>query len=67
MPFLREDVVGDRPRVDRQAAVVQHASQLRDALGGELEAHQRQHLRVAVLLDDVDALVAVDEAPSARR
>ena len=33
----------------------------------QLEPHQLQQLRVAVLLDDVDALVRVDERRRARR
>src|SRR6266498_3868093 len=59
--LLREDVVGNRTRVDRQAVVVQDLSQLRDSLRTELQAHETQHLGITVLLDDVDALVAVDE------
>ena len=48
--------------VDRQAVVVQHAAQLASVASGvQLELQQLQHLRVAVLLDDVDALVRVDE------
>ena len=60
-PFLRQHVVGDAAGVDRQAVVVQHAAQLRLPLRRQLELHQLQQLRVAVLLDDVDALVRVDE------
>ena len=44
-----------------KAVVVQHAAQLRLPLRRQLELHQLQELRVAVLLDDVDALVRVDE------
>ena len=35
--------------------------------GIELHAHQRQHLGVAVLLDHVDAIVAIDEVGQVAR
>src|SRR5262249_48788761 len=60
-PFLRQDIVRDAPSVNRQTAVVKNASKLRDLLWHRLEFDQLEHLSVAVLLDDVDALVRVYE------
>jgi hypothetical protein len=40
---------------------VQHAPQFRDAPRPAARLQQPEHLGVAVLLDDVDPLVAVDE------
>ena len=37
------------------------AAQLRHFGGRNVQLHQLQHLRVAILLDHVDALVRVDE------
>ena len=65
--FLRQHIVGDAAGVDRQAVVVQHAAQLRDALGDSSRRISCSELRVAVLLDDVDALVRVDERRPDRR
>ena len=65
--FLRQDVVAHAPRVDRQPVVVQHAAQLGAALRRQLELQQHRQLGIAVLLDDVDALVRVDELQRCRR
>src|SRR6188768_3114320 len=59
--FLLLDGVGHRAGVDRQAAVVQHAAQTGDPLGRAIEPHQPEHLRVTILLDDVDPRVAVEK------
>ena len=43
------------------------ASQLGDLRRRELQPHQAEHLRVAVLLDDVDARIPIDEVGQLRR
>ena len=40
---------------------MQHAAQTGDALGRAIEPHQPEHLRVTVLLDDIDPRVAIEE------
>jgi hypothetical protein len=46
---------------------VAHAAQLGDALQRHLEPHQAQHLGIAVLLDDGDPIVTVDEPGQVER
>jgi hypothetical protein len=65
--FLHEHIVGDRPRVDRQAVVVEHAPAAAREIGRQVHLDEGQHLRVAVLLDHVDALVTGDELRQLRR
>ena len=55
--LLLQDAVGDAARVDRQAVVVQHAAKRAAQLRFAVHQQQAQHLRVAVLLDDVHAIV----------
>src|SRR5882762_703993 len=50
-----------RAAVDRQPVIVLDAPQLRDLLRVAFELDQAPHLPVAVLIDDVDAIVRVDE------
>src|SRR5205814_9259797 len=59
--LLLEQLVRQRSAVNRQAVVVLDAAQLRDLLRVAFELQQGPHLAVAVLIDDVDALVHVDE------
>src|SRR6516162_5034480 len=59
--FLRQHIVGDAPRVDWQAVVVEHAAQLRLTIRRELQLHELKELRIAVLFDDIHTLVRVDE------
>src|SRR3984893_3193318 len=60
-PLLVYNVIGDGPRIQRQATVIFHASQFRNIGGVKFKTHQPQHLRIAVLLHDINALVAADE------
>src|SRR6185503_10911112 len=59
--LLSKNLVSNRPRVDREPVVVKHLPKLRSAFGAEGQSHQAEHLCVAVLLDDVNALVMIDE------
>ena len=59
--LLAHDLVSHGARIQRQSAVIADAAQLGDIVRIELQAHQGQQLRVAVLVDDVDALVPADE------
>ena len=59
--FLRENLVGNRPGVHGEPVVMQHLPELGSSLRAQGQPHQAQHLPVAVLLDDVDALVMIDE------
>src|SRR3990172_9493625 len=70
-PLLREDLLGHEAGVDGKPAVVEDAPELfylARELGPrrELETHELEHLPVAVLLDEVDALVASDEGREVR-
>src|SRR3954471_16375504 len=60
--LLRENFVGDRSRVDWQSVVVQNLAQLGAPFGAQRQPHQAQHLGIAVLFDDVDALMVIDES-----
>ena len=59
--LLFEHFVGDRARIERQAAVVPQAAQPRDQVRVEFQPHQAQQLGVAVLVHHVHPLVAADE------
>ncbi len=59
--------VGDRARIERQAVEMGDAAQARDQFRLQVELEQAEHLRVAVLLDDVDALVLRDEVVNLTR
>ena len=59
--FLHDQFVGHAARIDRQAVVVPHTAQFGGIFGRQIELEQAQHLRIAVLLDDVNAVVRGDE------
>ena len=61
LAFHAGQFVGDGPRVERQSGDVGDAAQARGQLGLEVELEQGEHLRVAVLLDEVNAVVLLDE------
>src|SRR5258708_2545523 len=58
LPFLHEDVVGQRACVDGQAVVVQHAPDVVRRRRRQVVSQQHAQLRVPVLLDEVHARVA---------
>src|ERR1035437_7438061 len=51
--------IGYRTRVKRRTVIVANAAELRNLLGAAFQPQQAKHLGVAVLIHDVDALVAV--------
>src|ERR1035441_7302720 len=54
-------------RVERRTVIVAKAAELRNLLGAAFQPEQAKHLAVAVLIHDVDALVAVYEIMNFRR
>src|SRR5262245_552799 len=60
--LLRQHVVADAAGINRQAAVVQYASEFALPFWRQLQLHQLHQLRVPVLLDDVYTLVSIDES-----
>src|SRR5688572_9943318 len=65
--LLRQQAFRDAARVDRQAAVVADAAQSRRQRRIAFHRQQLEHLAVAVLVDDVHALVLPDELLDGRR
>src|SRR5215469_1085191 len=55
------EFVGHRARVERQAVDMRDAAQASGQRGLDVELEQAEHLGVAVLLDDVDGVVLLDE------
>src|SRR3984957_4809965 len=55
------EFVGDGARIERQSVEVRQAAQARNEFRFQIEFEQAEHLRVAVLLDDVNAVVLLDE------
>src|SRR3984957_7482468 len=55
------EFVGDGARIERQSVEMADAAQTRGHFWFEVELEQTQHLCVAILLDDVDAIVLFDE------
>ena len=61
MPSMVNEFVGYGARVHRQAVVVSDAAQLGNQSPGQIQLHQAEHLRIAVLLDHVDPIVCGDK------
>src|ERR1700675_3104971 len=55
------EFVSDGARIERQSVEMADAAQTRSKFWFEVELEQTQHLCVAILLDDVDAIVLFDE------
>src|ERR1700730_11894062 len=55
--FLRDEVIGYGPRVDRQPVEVSYTAQLHDVFRLQIQLEQTQHLRITVLLDHIDPSV----------
>src|SRR6188768_1133287 len=65
--FLFQNLRRHRPPVERQPGVVQYAPKLAELSGCALHLEQRHHLRVAILLDQVDTVAPIDELRDLRR
>src|SRR5512146_372547 len=59
--LLARDVVGNRAGVYGQSVVVTHAAQLSSLLVGQIQREKLEHLAVTILVNDVNAIVLLDE------
>src|SRR5579863_6933280 len=60
-PLFLEQRIDDAARVDRNAVIVPYGLQASDQMRRKLRSQNAIELSVAILLDDVDAIVALDE------
>src|SRR5689334_18848293 len=58
--FHRHQLVGDTARVERQAVDVGDGAIFRYEFRRKLDLEQAEHLAIAILLDDVNAVVRAD-------